>query len=77
VISWGKAPFEPQRMRSLIQSKHVTGVLTQNDQKVFFHWEPSISTVEMVTWLSREPGIREVPLSTPHMRLFEIEIRIH
>jgi len=77
VISWGKAPFEPQRMRSLIQSKHVTSVLIQNDQKVFFHWEPSISTVEMVTWLSREPGIREVPLSTPHMRLFEIEIRIH
>jgi len=30
-----------------------------------------------VAWLTHQPGIRELPLSTPHMRLFESEIRIH
>ena len=77
MVPWGKAPFEPQRMRSLIQSEHITDVLIQNDQSVSFHWDPPISTVEMVAWLSHEPDIRGVPLSTPHMRLFESEMRIH
>ena len=77
VIPWGKAPFEAQRMRSLIRSGHITHVLIQNDQSVSFHWDPSVSTVEMVAWLSNEPGIHELPLGTPHMRLFDCEMRIH
>jgi hypothetical protein len=77
VLPWGQAPFEPQRALSLMQSQHVTHVLLQNDQRVVFFWDSGVNTVEMVAWLTHQPGIRELPLSTPHMRLFESEIRIH
>jgi hypothetical protein len=71
VISWGKTPFDAERMQSLIQSEQITHVLVQHDQRVWFHWDPSVSTGEMVAWLPHQPDIREVPLSTPHMRLFQ------
>jgi hypothetical protein len=71
VISWGKTRFDAERMQSLIQSEQVTHVLLQHDQTVSFHWDPSVSTGEMVAWLSHQPDVREVPLSTPHMRLFQ------
>jgi hypothetical protein len=70
VTSWGKTPFDPQRMRFLIDSEQITHVLLQHDQMVSLHWDPPVSTVEMVAWLSHQPDIREVPLGTPHMRLF-------
>ena len=69
VIPWGKAPFDPQRMRSLLQSDQVTHVLIQDDQSVFV--DRAVSTIEMATWLSQQPGVEGVPLSTPHMRLFK------
>ncbi len=71
VTSWGKAPFDAERMQSLIQSEQITHVLLQDDQRVRFISDPPVSTSEMVAWLSYQPDIREVPLSTPHMRLYQ------
>jgi hypothetical protein len=71
VISWGKTSFDAERMQSLIQSEQITHVLVQHDQIVAFHWDPPVSTGELVAWLSLQPDIREIPLSTLHMRLFQ------
>jgi len=71
VVSWGKAPFAPDRMAALIASEQITEVLIQDDRQVRLAWDPAVSTVEMVVWLSQSPDFREVKLSTPHMRLFE------
>jgi hypothetical protein len=71
VIPWGKTPFDPARMRLLIDSQEATHVLIQHDETASFLWDPAIRTGEMVAWLAREPGLKEIPLSTPHMRLFE------
>ncbi len=71
VTSWGKTPFDPERMQSLIQSERITHVLLQDDQRVRFIGDPPVSTSEMVAWLSYQPDVREVPLSTPHMRLYQ------
>lgn len=70
VTSWGKTPFDAERMQSLIQSEEITHVLLQDDQRVRLNWDPPVSTSEMVAWLSYQPDVREVPLSTPHMRLY-------
>jgi hypothetical protein len=71
VTSWGKTPFDAERMQSLIRSEQITHVLLQDDLQVRFIWDPPVSTGEMVAWLSYQPDIREVPLSTPHMRLYQ------
>ena len=71
VIPWGTAPFDPARMRRLIDSEKATHVLVQDDEKVSFLGAPILNTGEMVSWLTRDPGFKEIPLSTPHMRLFE------
>jgi hypothetical protein len=73
VIPWGKTPFDPARMRLLIDSQKATHVLIQHDETASFLWDPAIRTGEMVAWLAREPGLKEIPLSTPHMRLFETD----
>jgi hypothetical protein len=73
VTPWGKTPFDPARMRLLIGSRKATHVLIQNDELALFHWDPDIPTGEMVAWLTREPGMKEIPLVTPHMRLFETD----
>ena len=58
-------------MRLLIDSQNVTHVLIQHDERVLLQWEPNMRTEEMVAWLARQPGLNEITLSTPHMRLFE------
>jgi 4-amino-4-deoxy-L-arabinose transferase-like glycosyltransferase len=82
VISWGKSTFNSDRLRQLIDSNHVTHVLIQNDQQLFFHWDPPVNTSEMVEWLTQQPEFDEVPLqaeseavslSQGHMRLFETQ----
>ncbi len=72
VIPWGTEPFDPARMRRLIESGKATHVLIHHDKRVGFIWLPAINTATMVSWLAQEPGLREIPLSTPRMRLFEI-----
>ena len=71
VIPWGTQPFDPARMRRLIDSEKVTHVLLENDERVEFVWFPDIDTKKMVSWLAQESGFRAIPLRTPHMRLFE------
>jgi hypothetical protein len=70
VVSWGKVPFDPARMRQMIDEHRVTHVVIQDDVAVGFQWHPWIATAPMVSWLSAQPGMREVPLQTPHQRLF-------
>ena len=70
VISWGKAPFEAEHLRSQISQEHITYVLIENDQMLDFHWDPPVSTKKMVDWLAREPDMREVPLKSSSIRLF-------
>ena len=71
VIPWGKTPFDPVRMRSLIDSQRVTHVLIQHDERALLQWEPNLPTAGMVAWLAGEPELNEITLGTPHMRLFE------
>ncbi|MES2878020.1 MAG: hypothetical protein V4713_06310 [Pseudomonadota bacterium] len=71
VIPWGAEPFDPARMRRLIDSKKATHVLIQNDARVSIPWFPTIDIRKMVSWLTQEPGLKTIPLSTPNMRLFE------
>lgn len=71
VIPWGTKPFEPARIRCLLASKKVTHVLIQDEEQVSFQWFPDLDTREMVRWLTQEPRFRQIPLSTPRMRLFE------
>lgn len=70
VTPWGKLPFDSGRMQTLIENDHISHVLLQNDQRVDFHWEPSISTVEMTNWLTQQPYLTEIPLTISHLRLF-------
>ena len=71
VTSWGKTPFDAERMWFLIQSEQITHVLLQDDRRVVMHWDPPVSTGEMVAWLSQQTDIRELPLNTPRQHLFE------
>lgn len=72
VTSWGKMPFDSARMQNLIKTNGVTHVLVQSDQSMcFFHGEPDISTVEMVSWLAGNRDFGEIPLATEGERLFE------
>jgi hypothetical protein len=76
VIPWGKTPFNRSRLAELIKDNEVTHVLIQNDHSLDFHWDPPISTTELVTWLANNPDFSEIALATPGMRLFEtIETR--
>jgi hypothetical protein len=71
VIPWGKTPFDPARMRDLIESRNATHVLVQDDRTLSLHWDSGIRTDTMVAWLAGQPRLREIPLTNPHMRLFE------
>lgn len=71
VIPWGKTPFDPERMHRVIESQNVTHVLIQDDEAVVLQWDPDVRTGEMVAWLNREPGLDEITLAKPRMRLFE------
>ena len=71
VVSWGKLPFDSFRMQGLIEVNQVTHILIQNDQELGFHWDPPVSTREMVEWLTRQTNLRSIPLPTKGMRLFE------
>lgn len=70
VTSWGKLPFDSGRMRAIIVNKYITHVLIQNDQSVFFHWDPPVSTVEMTNWLANQPDLVRIPLAAPGMQLY-------
>ncbi|MCB0196130.1 MAG: glycosyltransferase family 39 protein [Anaerolineae bacterium] len=71
VISWGKAPFEANRLEALIEANHITHILIENERQLDFHWDPPLKTDEMVTWLKQQPDLNEIPLTTGQMRLFE------
>lgn len=71
VISWGKAPFEAENLQKITENNGITHVLIENDKQLDFHWDPSISTEEMVAWLDHHPNFSEIPLTTGQMRLFE------
>ncbi len=71
VIPWGTEPFDPVRMRHLIDSQRVTHVLIRHDGQAFFNWFPAFPTTKMVSWLAHQPELKAVPLNTPRMRLFE------
>jgi hypothetical protein len=70
VILWGKAQFEPQRMRALIDGNKITHVLIENDHELNFHWDPPIPTGEMVQWLSVQPDLHEIHVQPAGVRLF-------
>lgn len=71
VIPWGLAPFDPARMRRLIDSEKATHVLIQDVERVPVVWHPPLDIMEMMNWMTQEPGLKAVPLDTPRMRLFE------
>jgi hypothetical protein len=70
VIPWGDTPFDPQRMRRLIDAHDVTHVLVQDDRRILMDWGPNIETAEMVRWLTRQPDLSELDAVSPGMRLF-------
>lgn len=71
VIPWGLAPFDAARMRHLIESEKATHILIQDIERESVSWLPPLNIGDMLVWLAQEPGLKEVPLSTPYMRLFE------
>jgi hypothetical protein len=71
VFSWGKRPFDPQRLRALVRRHGITYVLIDNDRELWFFWAPPVATGPMVAWLERQPDFRQIPLRTPGRRLFE------
>jgi hypothetical protein len=71
VIPWGKHQPDRERLERLIDEERVTHVLFEHDWAVGFHWDPTIKTAEMVRWMAAREDFREIPLSTPNMRLFE------
>ena len=71
VVPWGKLPFDANRMRELIKANAITHVLVENDRSLGFHWDPPISTREMVNWLRINPNLVEIKLNAPEMRLFQ------
>lgn len=72
VISWGKASFDEGRLQQHLQNDQITHILIQNDQELSFHWDPNISTREMVLWLSEQSEMSEISLAVPGMRLFRV-----
>lgn len=70
VIPWGKTPFDEHRMRTMIDAERITHVLIEDDQMLHYHWDPPISTKEMVEWLSRQPDMHQFKMRGP-IRLFE------
>ena len=70
VIPWGNIPFDPQRMRRLIDGQDATHVLVQDDHRVLMNWGPHVETTEMVRWLTQQPDLREIDAVSPGMRLF-------
>ena len=72
VIPWGSAPFDPQRMRRLIEEQGATHVLVQDDHCVLMNWGPHVETTEMVRWLTQQRDLREVDAVSPGMRLFVV-----
>jgi len=70
VTPWGEHKFDAARMRTIIDSNAITHILVENEHAVTFHWDPPISTTEMVAWLAHQPDIGKIPLFTEAMRLF-------
>lgn len=70
VVSWGKEDFNPDRLQQLARDHRISHVLIQNERSLSFSWDPPISTLELVRWLSLHPGYAEVPGIESPVRLF-------
>ena len=73
VTSWGKQPFDVERMQSLLDCGGITHILIENDQAVWHQWTPPVTTSQMVAWLAASPQITEIKLPVAGMRLFQTD----
>jgi hypothetical protein len=82
VYSWGRRAFTPSVAQGLID-KGVTHVVIENDTQVAVAFlvsgaedpRPLVDTRPLVEWMKQRPDFREVPLTTPNVRLFARETR--
>jgi hypothetical protein len=72
VVSWGAGPFDAERVQSLIVSQRISHILVQNDRGYGHQGFPRQTPGPMLDWLAARPGIKQLTLKTPGMRLFEI-----
>jgi hypothetical protein len=72
VVPWGKAAFEPGRLRAIVSLRRVTHILIEDDRHLSLQWEPPIETAGLVAWLAGQADFWEIPQKTKLMRLFEV-----
>jgi hypothetical protein len=72
VVSWGKEDFNSDRLQRLVRDHRISHVLIQNERSLSSSWDPPISTLELVRWLSSRPDFIQVPGIQPPVRLFTI-----
>ncbi|MGM9425901.1 hypothetical protein [Hydrogenophaga sp. MI9] len=73
VIPWGTGGFDPVRMRRLMDTERVTHVLIHNDQQARYRWLSTEEVRLFAQWLGAETGLREIPLRSPGLRLYEVK----
>jgi hypothetical protein len=70
VISWGKDPFDPERMQSILDGDGVTHILIENKWEVWHQWTAPVSTLGMVEWLRDQLQVAEVGTPFADMKLY-------
>jgi hypothetical protein len=62
VTAWGKAPFDPAALESLLARENITHLLFQDPQAAYFHWDPPLPLNPFIQWASQRLGARVPPL---------------
>lgn len=76
VTTWGKRPFDPDRLGAMLESQRIDFVLLERDRMLWHGEPPPMDAGVMVAWLLDQPWASEIPLDTDQpMRLFAIEPR--
>jgi hypothetical protein len=71
VFPWGLGRFDPERADALVRERQITAIVVEHDEVISSPWIGGVRTDGVVTWARERNDFRELPLATPHMRLFE------
>jgi hypothetical protein len=71
VFPWGRTAFNPRRADALVSDQRITHVLIEHDAAYGIGWNAASPSPPVIAWIEQRPDFKAVPLSTPHMRLYE------
>lgn len=71
MFRWGRGRFDAAVADSIVDDNQVTHVVIEHDMGTGVEWNRAIPARPVVSWIAGRKDFREVPLQTPHMRLFE------